>query len=85
MAIVLIKIPFNAWKKKLENLGKIFFTQEDKEIVDFVVNLNEETLFEDLASKPTRDELDRLFRYSKKEAKTHKDGLWTKCMGFSGD
>ena len=71
-------------EKEAQKFGQDFFYSEDKEIVDFVVNLNEETLFEDLASKPTRDELDRLFRYSKKEAKTHKDGLWTKCMGFSG-
>ena len=74
--------------KRMENearkFGQDFFYSKDKEIVDFVVNLNEETLFEDLASKPTRDELDRLFRYSKKEARFHKDGLWTKCMGFSG-
>ena len=71
-------------EKEAQKFGQDFFYSENKEIVDFVVNLNEETLFEDLASKPTRDELDRLFRYSKKEAKTHKDGLWTKCMGFSG-
>ena len=71
-------------KKEAKKFDHDFFHSSEKEVVDFVVNLNEETLFEDLASKPTRDELDRLFRYSKKEAKTHKDGLWTKCMGFSG-
>ena len=71
-------------KKEAEKFGHDFFHSSEKNVVDFVVNLNEQTLFEDLASKPTRDELDRLFRYSKKEAQVHKDGLWTKCMGFSG-
>ena len=71
-------------KKESEKFGHDFFHSSEKDIVDFVITLNEETLFEDLGSKPTRDELDRLFRYNKKEAEFHKDGLWTKCMGFSG-
>jgi hypothetical protein len=71
-------------KKESEKFGQDFFYSSEKDIVDFVITLNEETLFEDLGSKPTRDELDRLFRYNKKEAELRKDGLWTKCMGFSG-
>tara|TARA_B100001059_G_C17837503_1_gene589242 strand:+ start:1735 stop:2814 length:1080 start_codon:yes stop_codon:yes gene_type:complete len=71
-------------EKEARKFGHDFFYSENKEIVDFVIKLNEEALFEDLTSKPTRDELDKLFRYSKKEAKNYKDGLWTRCMGFSG-
>tara|TARA_B100000795_G_scaffold201289_1_gene155005 strand:+ start:19 stop:1131 length:1113 start_codon:yes stop_codon:yes gene_type:complete len=71
-------------KKESEKFGHDFFHSSEKDIVDFIIGLNEETLFEDLGSKSTRDELDRLFRYNKKEAEDNKDGLWTKCMGFSG-
>lgn len=71
-------------QKEAQKFDHEFFYSSERKIVDFVVKLNEETLFEDLASKPTRDELYRLFRYNKNEAKKNKDGLWTKCMGFSG-
>jgi hypothetical protein len=61
-----------------------FFESSKKEFVDFVIDLNQQTLFEDLESKPGREELHRLFRYSKEEAEAHKDGLWAKCMDFPG-
>ena len=61
-----------------------FFHSSDPEFVDFIIDLNQQTLFEDLESKPGREELHRLFRYSKEEAEAHKDGLWAKCMDFPG-
>lgn len=61
-----------------------FFHSSDKKFIDMIVELNQKTLFEDLESKPNREELDKLFRYHKKDAETKKDGLWSKCMGFSG-
>jgi len=71
-------------KKQAEKFEHDFFSSSDKELVDFVEELNQQTLFEDLESKPARDELDHLFRYTEEEAETKKDGLWAKCMGFSG-
>lgn len=64
--------------------GHEFGFSSDKELVDFVIDLNQVTLFEDISSQADREELDRLFRYNKHEAETKKDGLWAKCMGFSG-
>lgn len=71
-------------KQQTADFGHDFFSSSDKGIVDFVVNLNEQTLFDDLQSKADREELNNLFRYTKEEAETKKDGLWATCMGFSG-
>ena len=71
-------------KKQAELFEHEFFSSSEKEMVDFVIDLNQHTLFEDLESKADRDELNRLFRYTKEEAEAKKDGLWAKCMGFSG-
>lgn len=61
-----------------------FFSSSEQEVTDFIIDRNQQTLFEDLKSDASRTELDHLFRYSKQEAEAQKDGLWTKCMGFSG-
>lgn len=61
-----------------------FFFSSEQAVTDFIIDRNQQTLFEDLKSDANRIELDHLFRYSKQEAETQKDGLWTKCMGFSG-
>ncbi len=71
-------------KKEAEKFEHEFFSSSDKDLLDFVIDLNQQTLFEDLESKVDRDELNHLFRYTQKEAETYKDGLWAKCMGFSG-
>ncbi len=71
-------------KKQSDHFEHEFFSSCDKELVDFVIELNQQTLFEDLESKADRDELYKLFRYTKEEANMKKDGLWAKCMGFSG-
>lgn len=60
-----------------------FNHSSDEETADFITELNQNTLFHDLEDKATRDELDSLFRYDEEEAEQQKDGLWTKCMGFS--
>jgi hypothetical protein len=74
----------NKLKETGAKYGHEFFYSSEKEMVDFVIDLNQVTLFEDISSKADREELDRLFRYNKHEAETKKDGLWAKCMGFSG-
>ncbi|CAN5410857.1 hypothetical protein BH11BAC1_BH11BAC1_12110 [soil metagenome] len=71
-------------KKQAGEFEHEFFSSSDKDLIDFVIDLNQQTLFEDLESKADRDELNNLFRYSKEEAEIKKDGLWAKCMGFSG-
>ncbi len=71
-------------KKQAEAFEHEFFASSEKEFVDLMIELNRQTLFEDLKSKADRDELYKLFRYTKEEAAAKKDGLWAKCMGFSG-
>ena len=71
-------------KNQTEAFDHEFFSTSDEDFIKSIIDMNQETLFEDLESKPMRDELDKLFRYSKDEAEAQKDGLWAKCMGFSG-
>ena len=71
-------------KKEAEHNGHAFFFSSDQALVNSIVDLNQEVLFEDLASKPNNEELNQLFRYSEKEAAEKKDGLWSRCMGFPG-
>ena len=71
-------------KKETNLFDHDFSYTSDIEVVDFIVDLNQKTLFEDLKDKNNREELDGLFRYSLEEAESHKDGLWAKCMGFPG-
>lgn len=61
-----------------------FYESSERELIDFVIELNQQTLFDDLYSDPGREELHRLFRYTKEEAELKKDGLWAKCMDFPG-
>jgi hypothetical protein len=56
----------------------------DSELVNFIIDQNQKTLFEDLESEPVRNELNALFRYDQEEAETKKDGLWSACMNFPG-
>lgn len=56
----------------------------DKDLVNYIIDLNQKTLFEDLESDATRRELNGLFRYDQHEAETRKDGLWAVCMNFPG-
>ena len=74
----------SAIKNQAASFGHEFFFSSQKELVDYVINLNQETLFEDIGKDADRRELDHLFRYSEKEAKQHKDGLWSKCMCVPG-
>ncbi|WP_165499774.1 hypothetical protein [Pedobacter frigidisoli] len=71
-------------KSQSQKFDHDFFYSNDKEMIDFTVKLNQQTLFEDLSSTSNRKELDHLFRYTKQEAATRRDGLWARCMGFPG-
>lgn len=71
-------------RKETTKFGHEFFESSDQELIDFIIDLNQQTLFEDLESKSGREELHGLFRYTDEEAKEHKDGLWAKCMDFPG-
>jgi hypothetical protein len=74
----------NTIKEEAARSGHEIFWSSEKKMVDYVIRLNQQTLFEDLESKANRDELARLFRYTDEEAETKKDGLWARCMCFPG-
>lgn len=71
-------------KIQASKLNHNFSYSNDDNLIDFIVGLNQETLFEDINLDANRKELDHLFRYSKQEAQDKKDGLWARCMGFPG-
>lgn len=75
---------FKKINKEAEYMGNSFYHSSNKELIDFVAQVNQQALFHDLGHDRIRNELDSLFRYSEKEAKQTKDGLAAKCMGFSG-
>lgn len=64
--------------------GMIFSHSADKQMVDFVLNLNKETLFYDLDEDLSRKELSKWIRTTEAEAQEKKDGLWSFCMRFPG-
>lgn len=55
-----------------------------QETTDWMINLNRDTLFEDLGDEGVREELKLWLRYSKKQAEQNQDGLWSRCMRFPG-
>jgi hypothetical protein len=73
-----------ALKEEAIGQGHEVFWSSEKQMVEEVIRLNQQTLFEDLGSGATRDELNRLFRYTDQEAEIKKDGLWARCMCFPG-
>lgn len=75
---------FNAINIEANNYKNQFFHTNDEESINYIKQINQEALFEDLDNQPIRTELDGLFRYNKKDAERKKDGLWAKCMGFAG-
>ena len=75
---------FHTIKNESANFNKEFFHTSDKQFIKLIKRINQEALFDDLNNNPIREELDNLFRYNKKDAALKKDGLWSKCMGFSG-
>jgi hypothetical protein len=71
-------------EKNAAQFNHEFFSSSDPELIDWMVALNQKTLFEDLKDKSNREELDKLFRYNEVDAANKKDGLWATCMGFKG-
>ncbi len=70
-------------KKEANRLKHDFNSSSEEEFIQLMIDLNHQTLLEDLQSEADRKELNALFRYSAKEAETKKDGLWARCMGLS--
>lgn len=69
-------------QKVTQSFGYTFNFSNDPEIVDWVLQLNCDTLFYDMTDTATRREVGSWIRYSKQEAFTKKDGLWAYCMNI---
>jgi hypothetical protein len=71
-------------KNEAAGFNHDFYSTADRDMVNYIIDLNQRTLFEDLESDATRNELNGLFRYDQNEAAKYKDGLWSACMNFPG-
>jgi hypothetical protein len=66
-----------------KDFGETFTFSSDPRIVDWIVRLNKDTMFYDMADQKTREEVGGWIRYSLKEASQKKDGLWAYCMNVA--
>jgi hypothetical protein len=64
--------------------GHTFTYTSEPTTVDFIVDLNRETVFLDLDNEKARTELGGWIRTSASQAARHRDGLWSRCMRFPG-
>jgi hypothetical protein len=78
------EILLNTLSAEATAFGHKFQYTTDPSDVKGLIALNEETLMHDLGNDAVRKELDGLFRYSRNEAESKKDGLWSRCFGFPG-
>lgn len=60
-----------------------FTFSTDPKIVDWVIHLNKDTMFDDMKIQDTRDEIGHWTRYSLSQAQKTKDGLWAYCMNIA--
>lgn len=67
-----------------ERFGHSFKYRLDREFIEWVLELDQETLFYDLQDPATRQEITSWFRFTSREAETKRDGLWSRCFGFPG-
>lgn len=71
-------------KAVAQQYGYKFHYSSDKELIDYTINLNNETILERSMHKPTSEEMSEWIRVTDEQARKSKDGLWYKCMGVSG-
>ncbi len=70
--------------KIAKNYHHIIHFRTDKPFIDWVLKLNQKTLFYDMSEKRTKEEVGRWLRYSQSSAKKKRDGLSAYCMKFPG-
>jgi hypothetical protein len=64
--------------------GHRFTASSDPSLVDWVLELNRDTLFYDLADKRARAEIGSWLRFSERRAAAERDGFSPRCLGFPG-
>jgi hypothetical protein len=71
-------------QKEAEKWGHRLFVRDDKQAIKWIIQLNQDSLFNDLEDDGTREELKHWLRYSKKEAEQKKDGLSSVALHMPG-
>jgi hypothetical protein len=64
--------------------GNTFVSSSDPALVSWVLELNRDTLFEDMTNAKTRREVGSWLRFSEREAERKRDGFSPSCLGFPG-
>jgi hypothetical protein len=64
--------------------GHRFTSSSAPDLVRWVLELNRDTLFYDLADERARVEVGSWLRFSEREAATKRDGFSPRCLGFPG-
>lgn len=70
-------------KKIAQDFGQNFTFSTDKKIIDWVLKLNRDTMFYDMNDDVTRKEVGRWIRYTKAQAISKRDGLWSYCLNVA--
>lgn len=63
--------------------GHAFETRSDKASIDYVIELNRQSLFHDMENTDIRKELVHWLRFGLREEDITHDGLSARCLGFS--
>ena len=64
--------------------GHSFTSTSERSLVDWVLALNRDTLFYDLADARARAEIGSWLRFSERHAAAQRDGFSPRCLGFPG-
>lgn len=67
-----------------QSYGQKFIFSSEPALVSWVMDLNRDTLFYDMAEAGARQEIGALLRFTPQQASLTKDGLWAYCMNFPG-
>jgi hypothetical protein len=67
-----------------ESFGHRLTTSSDRDLVEWVLELNRDTLFYDLGDERARAEIGSWLRFSERAAAARRDGFSPRCLGFPG-
>jgi hypothetical protein len=71
-------------QQEAETWGHKLFVRDDPEAIRWIIELNQDSLFNDLEDAGVREELKKWLRYSKREAHQKLDGLSAEAMQLPG-
>jgi hypothetical protein len=66
------------------DFGHRFTASSERSLVEWVLELNRDTLFYDLEDESARTEIGSWLRFSERRASAERDGFSPRCLGFPG-